>query len=446
MALPRWIGPAFIRRSTSHHFGLRICPACLQESPHIRLLWRCTFMVACDRHRVRLIDRCQFCGYPKSSRKLFPEHLKFFPKDALCFCHNCGWDYRSGPCITAKDLEIDAVEDALRLIRFGVAFAGPRQITFSHLVFEGWRLIMNGVLRQARNSAWFNGSPLQLPLLSVEKHEELEFQSVDTAAIFFTVAHQLLQQWPDRFLDFCRANQLSRYDWVRPRENAPYWLHRVLKSELDMTRYSVTAEEIRGAKDWLEKSGGQIKARNIISTLGVKSRPRMLSENLNETTVLNVEFDKVAEWMDSVESFENMGIFVIHRTRAYIGLMLITPLKHEQLCHLRFDHTVSDHSSFARWVYGLGVRNPKSSMLRRVAAWYFAYISERFKLEERFGTMPSLFCTSSGGVMNVSLAIKSISRCMESSGLTSIYRMYRKCRLISGRHRKVRKRRIPCCQ
>jgi len=318
------------------------------------------------------------------------------------------------------DSEMNAVESAVRLLRFGPQAVGSIDASFSHLVFDGWRLIMNGLVRLARGAASVNGCPLELPVVSAEKHAELEFHSVETIARLLAIAHELLQQWPDRFIEFSRTNKLSRYDWVRPRENPPYWLHRVVKSKLDMTRYSVTAEEIRGAKYWLEKNGQPIKARDVISTLGLKSPPKSLVLIKRETPIAEIDVERLVGWLDSNGHWGNLGSFVVHRTRAYIGLMLITSLSHKQLCSLKLHRSVSDDYSFASWAYELGVSDVTSTTFRCVAAWYFAYTLVRSHVEEKHSGPPTVFCTSGGCPISVSLAIKSTSRVLGLSGFLPI--------------------------
>lgn len=44
----------------------RVCPECLKESPHHRLIWNFRFVQVCTKHRVRLISQCPVCADPKA--------------------------------------------------------------------------------------------------------------------------------------------------------------------------------------------------------------------------------------------------------------------------------------------------------------------------------------------------------------------------------------------
>lgn len=46
-----------------------VCPHCLQESPHIRVAWGHTYVVACPVHKTLLVDRCDACGDRLSDRR-----------------------------------------------------------------------------------------------------------------------------------------------------------------------------------------------------------------------------------------------------------------------------------------------------------------------------------------------------------------------------------------
>lgn len=50
-------------RNRSHFAGQPYCPACLQGDlqPYYRRLWRLAFVVGCERHGIRLLDRCVKC-------------------------------------------------------------------------------------------------------------------------------------------------------------------------------------------------------------------------------------------------------------------------------------------------------------------------------------------------------------------------------------------------
>lgn len=66
-----------------------VCPACLTESPYIRHQWEHSYVTACPKHRIQLVDQCNACG-----KSLSPDRLHI----GLC---SCGHDLGSLPQMPA---------------------------------------------------------------------------------------------------------------------------------------------------------------------------------------------------------------------------------------------------------------------------------------------------------------------------------------------------------
>ena len=77
--------------------GSQYCPACLEEdeTPHLRVQWRLAWHTACERHGLRLLDRC-----PKCPSALKPHRLGADARH-LARCAACGADLQqttAAPC------------------------------------------------------------------------------------------------------------------------------------------------------------------------------------------------------------------------------------------------------------------------------------------------------------------------------------------------------------
>lgn len=70
-----------------------VCPACLAESAYLRHQWEHTYVTACPKHRIQLVDQCNACG-----KHLSPERLYI----GLC---SCGHDLSSLPQIPALPVQ-----------------------------------------------------------------------------------------------------------------------------------------------------------------------------------------------------------------------------------------------------------------------------------------------------------------------------------------------------
>lgn len=92
-----WTESASQKESLSHNWGRHrrsqsdaVCPACLAESPpYLRHQWEHSFVTACPKHSIQLVDQCNACG-----KHLSPERLFI----GLC---SCGHDLGSLPRIPA---------------------------------------------------------------------------------------------------------------------------------------------------------------------------------------------------------------------------------------------------------------------------------------------------------------------------------------------------------
>lgn len=230
-ALPRWISPAFIRRKTKHHYGLRVCRECLKEFPYYRLYWRFMFFFACPIHHALMVEECPECQSSISSHKIYTHANENLPLDALAFCHRCGYDFRDGASIAVDESDANFVAQCCSAIDNGHIQWQGIGWNYSHLFFQGVRLIAKGLLSHNMRPYLLQGmtDPVLTAFSVARSHDEIEFFPVELLRHIFNCVHCLLENWPARFLDEC-ANQNSMYsDWISPRDVVPYWIYSVLK-------------------------------------------------------------------------------------------------------------------------------------------------------------------------------------------------------------------------
>jgi len=398
-ALPRWVGPTYIRKSTEHHFGLKICPECMRESPYIRLLWRCTFFLVCPRHSIKLIDRCERCGSPKSTRRIFAGIMDDHPGEALCYCHSCGWDYRQATLNIATPSEKDHVALMLEVLKKGFYKSLTFEVGYSHLFFAGIRLLMNGLYRLGVSSQY-----------DIEKHSELEFLPVDVVSGLMESAFLLLDNWPCDFVNFCRKRGLGRSSWIHPREAAPYWLDAVLKWEVNLAKYSVSDAEIENVYHYLAKTEDIPDRKKLVALLGGTATPRKLIKFRRAELKKYAEINELKYHKFYAQSeTANKNTFVTLRTIVYLHFLQLAKLKHREVCNLKYNTAVADVSALAQWLGTLDA-NVSNRVVLDMWFWYEAYINERKKLVATYGTNEFLFLTYTGHSISISLAIKSIKR------------------------------------
>jgi hypothetical protein len=97
---PEWAESARQKEELGRNWGQlhrtqsdAVCPACLAESLYLRHQWEHTYVTACPKHQIQLVDQCNACG-----KGLSPERLYI----GLC---SCGHDLRSLPQMPALPIQ-----------------------------------------------------------------------------------------------------------------------------------------------------------------------------------------------------------------------------------------------------------------------------------------------------------------------------------------------------
>lgn len=231
-ALPRWVSPALIRRRSDHHYGVKFCPICLIQKPYHHLFHRLTFVFGCVKHNCALMDRCHSCGEAVTTHRVYLPLLENSPKDILCFCASCGSDYRktSPDKLTHDELAVSTA--ILSLLKTGHGRIGHQHFQYSHLYFQGLRLIATALTRGTLLEYFTMTSGLKSELVLMKKHGEIEFCPVAIARPLLTTAAMLLEQWPNNFLALNEKLGLNYSSWIAPRDVAPYWFISVAKAKL----------------------------------------------------------------------------------------------------------------------------------------------------------------------------------------------------------------------
>lgn len=104
-------------RNRQHYAGLPCCPQCLADDPEpfFRRAWRLAFVVGCEVHGTRLIDRCPDC------HALIAPHLCISKLQNLARCSACGQDMRR---YVPPSVEVDALDFQGRAMAVLVAGEG----------------------------------------------------------------------------------------------------------------------------------------------------------------------------------------------------------------------------------------------------------------------------------------------------------------------------------
>src|SRR6266545_615037 len=255
-------------------FGLQFCPWCLaaDKEPYFRRQWRLALMVSCPIHRVLLLDHCQSCGAAVCYERQSARELGDGEILTLTRCHKCNADLRdsaterNGARVDDTELEFQVLL-ATTLSRGWIEMP-QNGVIYSHLFFSGLHQMMSKLIYGRRASSlkaalWQNYA-IDLPIEFVpDKSVSLESLNVAQRRALLRAVWRLLQDWPDNFIEFCRANQLASHFLIGDTKRLPFWYWRVVREHLTKSARKVSDQEIISIANYANKQGGQQPAPEL---------------------------------------------------------------------------------------------------------------------------------------------------------------------------------------
>lgn len=264
-----WVLPLGIWHRQHLRFGQQFCPDCLEEDeePYYRRAWRLAFITCCLRHRRALLDRCPKCNSP----------VNFFYNKAgrenLALCGSCDFDLRLSRSLDDDPslYELQSQRSLQRTLERGWASLGDFGPTYSHLYFQGLRVISRLLLSPGRRhllTTVLDGDELTSRVSRVGKHHTLEDHEIDTRRAVVLAAWSLTQGWPNSFVRVCRQHRVRGADVLRDAKVFPYWLERAVRQDLGLPTSPIASKEVASSVSYLKKLGLPLTNQNIFRLLG----------------------------------------------------------------------------------------------------------------------------------------------------------------------------------
>jgi len=112
-------------RNRLRRAGLPFCPKCLADDPqpYYRLEWRLAWMVGCELHGARLVDRCDRC------HAICEPHRSTAATGDLAHCVECGFDLRRSTCEPVDDQALSLQRRANEIFNSGLADWGDEDVS-----------------------------------------------------------------------------------------------------------------------------------------------------------------------------------------------------------------------------------------------------------------------------------------------------------------------------
>lgn len=285
-----WIMPqGDLRLAKNKHFSLHFCPLCLQEdeTPYFRRSWRLSFFLICPAHKVLLLDRCSHCNeavnfYMNISR----EPVCSF--DSFIKCYNCQISLRDTN-LAALNFQAGVGELTFQTFLVDVLMLGwadilPTGTVHSYPFFNGLNTLICGLARALRRDMKLQQKicrsyDIQPELqLTLGKRNCFESFDVLTRLGFLTIARQLLNDWPNEFIAFSKANHLRSKIWLRSNPSVPYWFSTVVNENLNHPKYSPSKEEVGSAINYIRGTGREPNWHTLSEYFSTEICQRILVE------------------------------------------------------------------------------------------------------------------------------------------------------------------------
>ena len=135
-------------------------------------------------------------------------------------------------------------------------------VIYSHLFFSGLHQMMSKLIYGRRASslkaALWQSYAIDLPIEFVpNKSVSLERLNVAQRRALLRAVCRLLQNWPDNFIEFCRANKLASHSLIGDMKRLPFWYWRVVHEHLTKSARKVSDQEIISIVNYAHKEDGQ---------------------------------------------------------------------------------------------------------------------------------------------------------------------------------------------
>ena len=282
-----WLLPLGVFHRTRKRHGIQFCPACLADGvPYYRRSWRVAFVTICDRHLVKLSDRCPDCAAPVAfHRGEHGDRNERLADAAMRACHECGANLAQSvfPEVAARRVGEQSIVQRTwldALDRGYYRFADGTAV-YSNLFFAGLRILFQNfsagkVSGRLRVCAGGNAETW-MPEWTGNSHS-VEQLSVDDRFELSSFAGSALQDWPRSFVSICKDANIVSSDLMGALKNVPYWYYKVVEEHFSRGTYSPTLPEISEAIHYLRRRDLAVSEKSVSRTLGVTnvSRKRRL--------------------------------------------------------------------------------------------------------------------------------------------------------------------------
>lgn len=239
----RWLIPLNNRsRNLTASGGIQFCSMCLAKYGYFRQNWRLATTTVCLKHMVYLKDHCPKCLRPVVLRHVYSKIRDTLNDDSIMYCANCGFNLRNAVKRRAKSNSVTHNKFNTQSIKDGFMITNNRQVSYSHLYFEVLSVLTCILFFRKTGTKLFNCVKHHLNIkyerweLVQQKMRTIENVPLNSRDTALYMAHWLLDDWPDRFINICKESKTPPSTLQMTRDYQPFWFHNTAKS---LTKYGI---------------------------------------------------------------------------------------------------------------------------------------------------------------------------------------------------------------
>ena len=279
----KWINPLGIYHRTHKHFGLQFCPICLahDKEPYFRKYWRLAFYTECEKHHILLHDRCPNCGHPINFHRVEMGVRSLIKPKSVVNCFKCDYDLRDATKDKLNSGDWETTIQHRTLLDFheiGWGFTDKFSIQYLYQLLDVLRhlCVLMSSKRRANCLLPYVARELGFEINTIDCYSRVTFEkfSVSDRHILFHCSIWLVLDWPQRFINVCKINNLTYsyllHDYLMP----PFWFHSIIYFHLNISQYSPTLDEICFAKSYLLSMGQKAGITKTSRLLGYSTLKR----------------------------------------------------------------------------------------------------------------------------------------------------------------------------
>ena len=228
-----WIMPIGVYHRLRRSFGQQYCPHCLAEEMYLKKEWRLALVTCCEKHSTVLLDRCPGCHLPVHFHRDDMGHKSDLGRQCPAICFNCKFDLRKAATIQAPAEMLTLQSKWLKAIETGEDIgeaSGPDYFDILHHLTT----MMLSRYSFCRNIGAHTATAMGIDWVKPQRelNAGIECLSILDRMQLLRMASWLLDEWPQRFIDFGKEHEIWSAALTKDLDVIPAWYGTVVDTYL----------------------------------------------------------------------------------------------------------------------------------------------------------------------------------------------------------------------